>query len=257
MKYAIDESHTFLNHTSNEASRIGMKGTGFWPGRWQIARKYALSSAAISCSVASGYVSRNFSMNGRGSLSSWNDWRIDVLTPPSVPATRSSTRRSQSPVRLRSDVSTQRLWCATNMRRTRRRIVSSYVMSPRSSTTRPSFFAPNHGFWKSAFNLPMTSARCSASHLTRFSFGRLKTVSSNSFQSLTPRVAILWIGSPSSERTVRMPPVSRAYVPSHLESPTPGAATMRSLTDELVCASFATMTRLANRKPSYGMRCEP
>jgi hypothetical protein len=39
MKHDIDELHTFLNHTSKEASRIGMKGTGFWPGRWQIARK--------------------------------------------------------------------------------------------------------------------------------------------------------------------------------------------------------------------------
>jgi hypothetical protein len=30
---------TFLNQTSNEASRTGMNGTGFCPGRWQIVKK--------------------------------------------------------------------------------------------------------------------------------------------------------------------------------------------------------------------------
>jgi hypothetical protein len=45
---------TFLNQTSNEASRTGMKGTGFWAGRWEMLRKKALSSAARSWFRAAG-----------------------------------------------------------------------------------------------------------------------------------------------------------------------------------------------------------
>lgn len=121
----------------------------------------------------------------------------------------------------------------------------------------------------------MTFALFSTSHAARFSLGRLKTVSSSSRQNLIARVAILWIGSPSSDRTVRIPPVGLSYVPSHYErrerdaaqsrgvteptlsSGTPGAATMSSLTLWLVCASLATMTQDPKRKPSKGMRSTP
>lgn len=72
--------------------------------------------------------------------------------------------------------------------------------------------------------------------------------------SFTPPVATLWIGSPSSERTVKIPPVSLAYVPSHCESGTPDTATIKSFPLEEVCASFATMTYEAKSKPSNGMR---
>jgi hypothetical protein len=49
-----DTKLTFLNHTSKLASRTGMKGTGFGPGRCEIAKKDAVSSAAKNCSAARG-----------------------------------------------------------------------------------------------------------------------------------------------------------------------------------------------------------
>ena len=72
---------TFLNQTSKVASSTGMKGAGFWPGRWEIARKYALSSDARSCSVAAGYALKNCSMNSAGLSSEENDWRREAFSP--------------------------------------------------------------------------------------------------------------------------------------------------------------------------------
>ena len=86
--------------------------------------------------------------NGVGESSSpWKNWSSDSCVPALTPAKRSSTCQSQSLVRFHSDVLVQRFSCATYMSRTT--TITSYVMSPMSSTTASPFFQPT-----TAFKLP-------------------------------------------------------------------------------------------------------
>jgi len=67
-----------LIQTSKLASRIGMKGTDFWPQRCEIGRKNALSSEARSCVVDAGYFAEN-------SLRDANDCNAEAFGPRSYP----------------------------------------------------------------------------------------------------------------------------------------------------------------------------
>lgn len=87
-----------------------MKGTGFCVVRWQMARKYALSSVARSCTAAAGYVLKNCATNASGLSKTEYDWMMEAFAPPFTPAKRSSTRLNQSPVRFLSVMSTRRSW---------------------------------------------------------------------------------------------------------------------------------------------------
>ena len=123
-----------------------MQGTGFCPNRCEIAKKkYAVCSAARSCSAARGYASKKHLMKSSAMM---------TAQPPPLftPANRSSTRFNQSPVRFLNEISTHRFSCETNIN------LNSLLICDITKIDGNAFH-PNQGFEKSLFSFPFLPFR--------------------------------------------------------------------------------------------------
>lgn len=129
-------------------------------------------------------------------------------------------------------------------------------MSLRSNVTLPSFAQPEDGFAKSLFNLLRTSFLRSASQSVRFSsvadhsvvvhFPELNSAGGDLVDGFTQ------LGGNIQDTASGFRAGTFPYMIIFDES-TPAAATIKSLTEELVCASLAIMIWLAKGKSLIGI----